>query len=479
MGTGSAGSAATRSIVGRGITVDARPREIIGVLPEGFRLSNAQADLFVPLRFDRSNLTLGNFSFQGVARLKPEVFAGPGEQRCPTDDRDLAEGVAGAAGLRRQPLRERAHRARTPPPQAGRRRRRGRRAVGADGHHRHRAAHRLRQRRQPAARACGGAPAGARDPRRARRRMGAPGQGTAAREPHARRARRRPGRRRGVRRPPAARLDPACEPAPPRRDHDRPCGLRLRADGLARVGTPLRHDSRSQARRPGHLEGPARRRPHGEPRQGTTPDQEHARRRTGGPRPDAARRLGADDSDVPGAAQRRAGLHRSRSHPDRPPHDPGGTSPGTRARDADAAGHPRPDRRAAGRVWCIIFQRGAARALQQQRRGLRGRQGVRRGTDPADSALQVRRAGLFRQRGHAARRGPRPDVDRSLRLPARGRDLGEPGARALERPVGRARQACPGIAGQSLARGGRCRGERPRRRRGQAAAVDACTCRRC
>ncbi len=61
------------SIVGRGITVDARPREIIGVLPEGFRLSNAQADLFVPLRFDRSSLMLGNFSFQGVARLKPGV----------------------------------------------------------------------------------------------------------------------------------------------------------------------------------------------------------------------------------------------------------------------------------------------------------------------------------------------------------------------------------------------------------------------
>ncbi len=62
-----------RSIVGRGIIVDARPREIIGVMPEGFRLLNAQADLFVPLRFDRSNLTLGNFSFQGVARLKPEA----------------------------------------------------------------------------------------------------------------------------------------------------------------------------------------------------------------------------------------------------------------------------------------------------------------------------------------------------------------------------------------------------------------------
>ena len=61
------------SIVGRGITVDARPREIIGVLPESFKLSNAQADLFVPLRFDRSRLTLGNFSFQGVARLKPGV----------------------------------------------------------------------------------------------------------------------------------------------------------------------------------------------------------------------------------------------------------------------------------------------------------------------------------------------------------------------------------------------------------------------
>ena len=62
-----------RSVIGRGITVDSRPREIVGVMPEGFRVVNADPDVIVPLAFDRSRQILPGFGFQGVARLKPGV----------------------------------------------------------------------------------------------------------------------------------------------------------------------------------------------------------------------------------------------------------------------------------------------------------------------------------------------------------------------------------------------------------------------
>ena len=62
-----------RSVIGRNISVDSRPREIVGVMPQGFRLVNAEFDLIVPLAFDRGKLILAGFGFQGIARLKPGV----------------------------------------------------------------------------------------------------------------------------------------------------------------------------------------------------------------------------------------------------------------------------------------------------------------------------------------------------------------------------------------------------------------------
>src|ERR1700736_6341903 len=59
-----------RSIVGRNITVDARPREVVGVMHKGFRLVDTDFDVMVPLAFDRRNLILAGFGFQGVARIK-------------------------------------------------------------------------------------------------------------------------------------------------------------------------------------------------------------------------------------------------------------------------------------------------------------------------------------------------------------------------------------------------------------------------
>jgi predicted permease len=62
-----------RSVIGRSIRVDSQPREIAGVMPRGFRVVNAQADLFVPLAFERSKLILPGFGYQSVGRLKPGV----------------------------------------------------------------------------------------------------------------------------------------------------------------------------------------------------------------------------------------------------------------------------------------------------------------------------------------------------------------------------------------------------------------------
>jgi predicted permease len=62
------------SVIGRSITVDGKPREIIGVLPRGFHFLDEQdAALIVPFQWDRSKTTLGNFSERALARLKPGV----------------------------------------------------------------------------------------------------------------------------------------------------------------------------------------------------------------------------------------------------------------------------------------------------------------------------------------------------------------------------------------------------------------------
>jgi putative ABC transport system permease protein len=59
--------------IGQSLMVNGRGREIIGVLPEDFRFLRYSPSVVYPFRFNRAELMLGNFSFQGVARLKPGV----------------------------------------------------------------------------------------------------------------------------------------------------------------------------------------------------------------------------------------------------------------------------------------------------------------------------------------------------------------------------------------------------------------------
>jgi predicted permease len=62
------------SVIGRSITVDGKPREIIGVLPQNFNfLDHPDPALVLPFQFDRNKTMLGNFSYEALARLKPGV----------------------------------------------------------------------------------------------------------------------------------------------------------------------------------------------------------------------------------------------------------------------------------------------------------------------------------------------------------------------------------------------------------------------
>ena len=60
------------SVIGRTITVDGTPREVIGVMPRGFDFRGNPADLILPLQLNLAQ-PFADFSFVTVGRLKPGV----------------------------------------------------------------------------------------------------------------------------------------------------------------------------------------------------------------------------------------------------------------------------------------------------------------------------------------------------------------------------------------------------------------------
>jgi len=57
-------------VVGRMVQVDAQPREIVGVMPRGFRMVDQDFDLLIPMGVDRVHQKLAPFGYDGIARLK-------------------------------------------------------------------------------------------------------------------------------------------------------------------------------------------------------------------------------------------------------------------------------------------------------------------------------------------------------------------------------------------------------------------------
>ena len=60
-------------VVGRYVTINGTPREIIGVLPQHFKFLETTPEMLVPLGFDRAATRIEDFSYRGLARLKPGV----------------------------------------------------------------------------------------------------------------------------------------------------------------------------------------------------------------------------------------------------------------------------------------------------------------------------------------------------------------------------------------------------------------------
>jgi predicted permease len=61
------------SAVGQRLIVNGTPREIVGVLPQSFRFLDFKPQLIMPYQLNRADVHLGQFSYSGMARLKPGV----------------------------------------------------------------------------------------------------------------------------------------------------------------------------------------------------------------------------------------------------------------------------------------------------------------------------------------------------------------------------------------------------------------------
>ncbi|MGH9647442.1 MAG: ADOP family duplicated permease, partial [Bryobacteraceae bacterium] len=62
-----------KSVVGRVLNIDSKPRTVIGIMPQDFQFLNNAEEMILPQQFDRNKVFLGQFGFQGIARLKPGV----------------------------------------------------------------------------------------------------------------------------------------------------------------------------------------------------------------------------------------------------------------------------------------------------------------------------------------------------------------------------------------------------------------------
>ena len=60
-------------VIGRSLNVNGTPCEIIGILPPSFKFLHTDPAVLLPLRFNRAQVRVGDFSYRGLARLKSGV----------------------------------------------------------------------------------------------------------------------------------------------------------------------------------------------------------------------------------------------------------------------------------------------------------------------------------------------------------------------------------------------------------------------
>ncbi len=59
--------------IGQTLSIGSLPTEVVGVVGRGFRVLDRDAKLFLPIRFNREDLILGQFNYRSVARLAPDA----------------------------------------------------------------------------------------------------------------------------------------------------------------------------------------------------------------------------------------------------------------------------------------------------------------------------------------------------------------------------------------------------------------------
>jgi len=59
--------------LGKTLRVDGVSRRVVGVMPEGFHFPAADTELWLPLVVDPANLSVSNFNYPGIGRLRPGV----------------------------------------------------------------------------------------------------------------------------------------------------------------------------------------------------------------------------------------------------------------------------------------------------------------------------------------------------------------------------------------------------------------------
>ncbi len=62
-----------KNVLGRHLNIDGRPREIIGVMPQRFQFTDRRPEVILPFQLDRNKAIIGGFSYQAIARLRPEA----------------------------------------------------------------------------------------------------------------------------------------------------------------------------------------------------------------------------------------------------------------------------------------------------------------------------------------------------------------------------------------------------------------------
>jgi putative ABC transport system permease protein len=78
-------------VVGSTLRLDGIERQIVGVMPEGFRFPDEKTELWLPRIVDRAHLAPGSFNFKAVGRLRPGVSPAAAAQQLSTLVRRIPE----------------------------------------------------------------------------------------------------------------------------------------------------------------------------------------------------------------------------------------------------------------------------------------------------------------------------------------------------------------------------------------------------